>query len=899
MSDEHQARRTLIQIENTPSRLRGSIRLDAPVEGVLPGGWIGPRLQLRATAEAPLEAIEIRGYLPYTQDGGVRFNVSANEWSTERTETRTGDFAWSIPCRVAADEHIMLTVEAERPYVPAEHGSPDRRQLAFVLKEIEFGSPALSHPQELEVNGATVTICPDPVIIIGSPRSGTSILAWSLAQHSQLWTCGETDLFVALFGQDRIKEIFALASSRAEHWINHERIEEPEFRRWMAIGINALLTSRGGERRWVEQSPSNTAVVNQIADAIPGARFVHILRDGRRVVHSMTHSGFDRPWATDFALACETWKNYVSASLGFAEANPERCITISNEELVLDPRTGFQRIVSFLGLENEPGPAEFFRTTRANSSFRDPHRRSESPWAEWNEEQLGAFTRIAGPLLDDLYARRLFGEWSFSSSAAAESAAPTEPLLTTILDRQFDDDRFRTVPITQRATITRLLEELFDNLIDGLRPSVIVEVGAFEANFSRRMRLRYPDAVIHAFEANPRVFEKFSEEVSRAGVIYRHIAIGASSGTAVLHIPEQIANSPMPFENSMASLHVVGLRDSRTTAVSVPMLPLDKALELRPADRCALWIDVEGAIDQVLNGAAETLAKTDLLICELERAPVWTGQVLDADLRKRLEAHGFRLVARDCQKWFQYNAIFIRDTVLDDNATLLNLIDNFNSSALSTWASMVPPTIFQYWHRDDRPAEVDELMKGWEHDPAFHYQAFTRATAETMIREHFDERTLRAFQACKVPAMQSDFFRLCALYAFGGIYIDSDIQNLGANGLFLRREGRGLLVKRHNTIIINGIMVIHNRHDPAITYTLDRATENIENRLDTGVWSITGPGILTAAYDTFGPDHELFRGFRFAHIEDVRHVVGMKNELEYKKSPDHWVNVEKGELFYS
>ncbi len=38
-------------------------------------------------------------------------------------------------------------------------------------------------------------ICPEPIFIIGSPRSGTSILAWSLAQHSELWTEAESDIF--------------------------------------------------------------------------------------------------------------------------------------------------------------------------------------------------------------------------------------------------------------------------------------------------------------------------------------------------------------------------------------------------------------------------------------------------------------------------------------------------------------------------------------------------------------------------------------------------------------------------------------------------------------------------------------------------------------------------------
>jgi hypothetical protein len=267
-------------------------------------------------------------------------------------------------------------------------------------------------------------------------------------------------------------------------------------------------------------------------------------------------------------------------------------------------------------------------------------------------------------------------------------------------------------------------------------------------------------------------------------------------------------------------------------------------------------------------------------------------------MRQRLETQGFRIVARDCQKWFQYNAIFVRDTILDTDGRLLDLIRGFENSALSTWRDIAPPTIFQYWHKDDRPEEVDALMKGWERDPAFSYQAFTRATAETMIREHFDERTLCAFQACKVPAMQADFFRLCALYTFAGIYIDADIQNLGTNDLLLRREDRGFLFHRRGCLA-NDLMVVHNRHDRAIAYALDRATENIEKRLDANVWTVTGPGILTDAYNKFGPDHEMFSGFRFGRIEDVRQLVGFKWDLEYKDSETHWVGAKKGGLYYS
>lgn len=191
------------------------------------------------------------------------------------------------------------------------------------------------------------------------------------------------------------------------------------------------------------------------------------------------------------------------------------------------------------------------------------------------------------------------------------------------LDATFDDVAFRTLALHQRQKVTALVERLFEELIDILKPGMIAEIGAFEAAFARKMHAKYPSASICAFEANPRVFDRFSGELRKDGIAYTHVAVGASTGTVTIHVPEQIANTAMPFVNRMASLHVVGLRDSKTTPVEVPLDTLDNLLGARMlTGRRALWIDVEGAVDQVLIGAAKTLAETDLIICELESSQV-------------------------------------------------------------------------------------------------------------------------------------------------------------------------------------------------------------------------------------------------------------------------------------
>lgn len=197
------------------------------------------------------------------------------------------------------------------------------------------------------------------------------------------------------------------------------------------------------------------------------------------------------------------------------------------------------------------------------------------------------------------------------------------------------------------------------------------------------------------------------------------------------------------------------------------------------------------------------------------------------------------------------------------------------------------PRLFQYWNTRERPPVVDALMQGWAKDPAFAYSAATHDAAVAMIRERFDARTLAAFERARVPAMQADLYRLCALHAFGGIYIDADIENIGDNGFLLHRQGRGFLFHRRGNLA-NDIMVVHEPGDPAIAFALDRALDNIESGAGANVWAMTGPGILTAEYNRRGPYDPLFAGFRFGDVVDVRQHVRFHWNLDYKSTEADW-----------
>jgi hypothetical protein len=249
--------------------------------------------------------------------------------------------------------------------------------------------------------------CTGPIFVIGSPRSGTSVLAWALAQHSQFWTSAESDILYHLYGHGQADRAFRLAVERPDgSWIQKQNVGRAEFMSHVGLGINALFTSRSQPKRWVDQSPTYTLMVETLGDMFPDAFFLHILRDGRQVVNSMIKSGFGTKWSSDFREACRTWAHFVRLAMGFCESHPTRCLTVVNEELVEDPPKTFRRIFDLVGAPYEGGPAEFVRTNRINSSYAErPASVPGSPtahedrWKAWTPEQCRTFLDEAGPTL--------------------------------------------------------------------------------------------------------------------------------------------------------------------------------------------------------------------------------------------------------------------------------------------------------------------------------------------------------------------------------------------------------------------------------------------------------------------------------------------------------------------
>jgi len=253
------------------------------------------------------------------------------------------------------------------------------------------------------------------VFIIGSPRSGTSALAWSLAQHPELWTSAETDILLFLFQKRWFHEQYrkALSEPEKKNWLIQHEMSFEEFASFIGNGINQMFQSRSKGKVFVDSTPSYTKITEELMVFFPNAKFIHIVRDGRAVVNSMLASGFPYKAYKNFRLACKSWVSFVTKGREVMHSFPDRVLEIRNENLITNPDKELKLIFDFLELEPSAESTTFLRTKRVNSSYlnvskddirksKDPSLMPQKPWTTWSPRNKRLFIKIAGKTMSSL-----------------------------------------------------------------------------------------------------------------------------------------------------------------------------------------------------------------------------------------------------------------------------------------------------------------------------------------------------------------------------------------------------------------------------------------------------------------------------------------------------------------
>lgn len=211
-----------------------------------------------------------------------------------------------------------------------------------------------------------------PIIVVGCPRSGTTLLQVMLHAHPRIAIPPETRFLLDAYRRRREFGDLRDADSRRglARWIvegkgtrfgdlgldPQQTIDEitdgpPTLGSALGIVFRAYAR-RFGKVRWGDKRPSYYQYVPDLLRLFPDAQFIHVVRDGRDCVGSLKQM----PWYhADSYHAMATWAEAIdygrehSRSLG-----PERFHEVRYERLIADPEGELTALCGFLGEEFHP-----------------------------------------------------------------------------------------------------------------------------------------------------------------------------------------------------------------------------------------------------------------------------------------------------------------------------------------------------------------------------------------------------------------------------------------------------------------------------------------------------------------------------------------------------------------
>jgi Sulfotransferase family len=234
-----------------------------------------------------------------------------------------------------------------------------------------------------------------PIFVVGSPRSGTSVLTWCLGQHPNIFPVPESN-WMGEFSLN-LAASYQIGSARGDRTIlSAMDISRDEFFANFGRSINDLILSHRpdleGKRkmkrlptelkmRWVDGTPEYSLHIYALYKLFPEAVFIHVLRDVRDVVRSMLN--FHRIAGTHLVQSEEQaykyWLRMVKACVQAERAYGSEVVhRLSHAALIDEPERAIRSLLGFVG---EPYSAQCLDplSRRINSSNVPPDFVAEDP----------------------------------------------------------------------------------------------------------------------------------------------------------------------------------------------------------------------------------------------------------------------------------------------------------------------------------------------------------------------------------------------------------------------------------------------------------------------------------------------------------------------------------------
>jgi len=334
---------------------------------------------LKTVGRVP-EAIE-----SYRASATARPDFGDAYWSLANLKTYR--FADTEIERMRAEEAATTTGLIDRYHLCFALGKAleDRGELAESWLYYERGnalkrSESRYRPEIIETNTAKqIEVCtpaffakrtgwgdprPDPIFILGLPRSGSTLLEQILASHSQVEGTQELAdvqrIVLELQGRDGDLENPRYPAVLAD-------MTDESFMKLGEAYLADTQVYRTGKPFFIDKMPNNFRHIGLIHLMLPNAKII----DARREPMACCFSNLKQLFAQgqEFTYSVEDiaryYRTYLALMRHWDEALPGRILRVHHEDVVDDLDGSVRRILDYCGLAFEPACLDFHKTERS------------------------------------------------------------------------------------------------------------------------------------------------------------------------------------------------------------------------------------------------------------------------------------------------------------------------------------------------------------------------------------------------------------------------------------------------------------------------------------------------------------------------------------------------------
>jgi hypothetical protein len=269
-----------------------------------------------------------------------------------------------------------------------------------------------------------------PVFVLGSPRSGTTLLYHMLLSAGDFAVyrteSNVYNLLLPRFGdlsvrrnRQALMKVWLGSTLFTCSGLDAQEIEEKILCECRSSGdflriVMEEIAHKQGVTRWADCTPDHLFYLDAIKREIPEALVVHILRDGRDVALSLEKQGWIRPFPWDrrknLLVAGLYWQWMVNKGRENGRILGPGYTEIHFEDLIQNPRSTLEKLGQFIehdldydrilkvGIGSVSDPNTSFLTESSAKEF--------NPVGRWRNhfaaEQLAVFESMVGRTLENL-----------------------------------------------------------------------------------------------------------------------------------------------------------------------------------------------------------------------------------------------------------------------------------------------------------------------------------------------------------------------------------------------------------------------------------------------------------------------------------------------------------------